>query len=248
VKGGAIMGPLPEPSSTLAELDVRLQSLQRGADASSSAQPGRIPMRQLFELAKDFVAASPEETEVLLDRPDHPPRVVAVSIMDFQARRKTTPAARRRELYDLYLRRHDRIDTWDLVDRAAPHVVGGYLWDKSREPLYRLAASRHWYERRTSIVSTWFFIRRGDMDDTFGIAEILANDPEDLVQKAVGGWIREAGKRDGPRLRDFLDRHAATMPRTALRYAIEHLPPATRDHYLNRKKDVPGDHSPPREP
>jgi 3-methyladenine DNA glycosylase AlkD len=87
-------------------------------------------------------------------------------------------------------------------------------------------------------VSTWFFIRRGDLDDTFRIAEILANDPEDLVQKAVGGWIREAGKRDEPRLGDFLDRHAATMPRTALRYAIEQLPPDTRDHYLSLKKDV----------
>jgi 3-methyladenine DNA glycosylase AlkD len=154
--------------------------------------------------------------------------VAAVSIMDFQARRKATPAARRRDLYDLYLHRHDRIDTWDLVDRAAPHVVGGYLWDKSREPLYGLAASPHWYERRTSIVSTWFFIRRGDLDDTFRIAEIIANDPEDLVQKAVGGWIREAGKRDEQRLRDFLDRHAATMPRTALHYASEHLSPDTR--------------------
>ncbi len=234
------MGAAPKPTSTLAELDVRLQSLQRAADASSAAQRGRIPMGLLFELAKDFVAASPEEIEMLLDRPDHPPRVVAVSIMDFQARRKATPDGMRRELYDLYLRRHDRIDTWDLVDRAAPHVVGGYLWDKSREPLYRLAASPHWFERRTSIVSTWFFIRRDDLDDTFRIAEILATDPEDLVQKAVGGWIREAGKRDEPRLRDFLDRHAATMPRTALRYAIEQLPPATRDHYLNRKRDVQG--------
>jgi 3-methyladenine DNA glycosylase AlkD len=160
--------------------------------------------------------------------------------MDYQARRKATSAARRQELYELYLRRHDRIDTWDLVDRAAPQVVGGYLWDRSREPIYRLAASQRWYERRTSIVSTWFFIRRDDLDDTFRIAEMLANDPEDLVQKAVGGWIREAGKRDESRLRDFLDRHAATMPRTALRYAIEKLPPATRDHYLSRKKDVPG--------
>jgi hypothetical protein len=232
------VGPPPKPISTLAEFDARLQSLQRAADASISAEPGRIPMGQLFELARDFVAASPEEIEVLMDRPDHPPRVAAVSIMDFQARRKATAAARRRDLYDLYLRRHDRIDTWDLVDRAAPRVVGGYLWDKSREPLYGLAASPHWYERRTSIVSTWFFIRRGDLDDTFRIAEIIANDPEDLVQKAVGGWIREAGKRDEQRLRDFLDRHAATMPRTALRYASEHLSPDTRAYYLNRRKDV----------
>jgi 3-methyladenine DNA glycosylase AlkD len=159
--------------------------------------------------------------------------------MDFQARRKATPEGRRRELYNLYLRRHDRIDTWDLVDRAAPHVVGGYLWDKPREPLYRLAASAQWFERRTSIVSTWFFIRHSDLDDTFGIAQILVNDPHDLVQKAVGGWIREAGKRDEQRLRDFLDRNAATMPRTALRYAIEHLPSDARDYYLNLKNRLP---------
>ena len=192
-------------------------------------------MGQLFALAKDLIGASPEQIEVLLNRPDPPPRVVAVSVMDFQARRKTTPDSRRRDLYQLYLRRHDRIDTWDLVDRAAPHVVGGYLWDKSREPLYQLAASPHWFERRSSIVSTWFFIRRGDLDDTFYIAQILANDPHDLVQKAVGGWIREAEKRDEQRLRDYLDRNAPTMSRTALRYAVEHLPPEVRDHYLDLK-------------
>jgi DNA alkylation repair enzyme len=229
-----------QPITTVTEFDARLEGLQRAADAASSVQPGRIPMGQLFDLAKDYVAASPEEIEVLLDRPGHPPRVVAVSIMDFQARRKTTPDGRRQQLYELYLRRHDRINTWDLVDRAAPHVVGGYLWDKARDPLYRLAASPHWYERRTSIVSTWFFIRRGDLDDTFGIAEILANDPHDLVQKAVGGWIREAGKRDDQRLRSYLDSNAATMPRTALRYAIEQLPPAVRDHYLNLKNSTAG--------
>jgi 3-methyladenine DNA glycosylase AlkD len=85
-------------------------------------------------------------------------------------------------------------------------------------------------------VSTWFFIRRGDLDDTFRIAQILANDPHDLVQKAVGGWIREAGKRNEQLLRDYLDRNAATMPRTTLRYAIEHLPSDVRDHYLGRKR------------
>jgi hypothetical protein len=224
-----------EPISTIAELGAQLAALQQAADESSSVRPGRIPMGQLFALAKDFIGASPEQIEVLLDRPDHPPRVVAVSVMDFQARRKTTPDSRRRDLYQLYLRRHDRIDTWDLVDRAAPHVVGGYLWDKSREPLYQLAASPHWFERRSSIVSTWFFIRRGDLDDTFCIAQILANDPHDLVQKAVGGWIREAGKRDEQRLRDYLDRNAPTMSRTALRYAVEHLLPEVRDHYLDLK-------------
>jgi 3-methyladenine DNA glycosylase AlkD len=115
-------------------------------------------------------------------------------------------------------------------------VVGGYLFDKSRVPLYKLARSSSPWERRTAITATYYFIRKGDVDDTFKIADILADDPHDLVQKAVGGWVREAGKRDRPRLLDFLDAHAATMPRTALRYAIEHLEPAEREHYLGLKR------------
>jgi 3-methyladenine DNA glycosylase AlkD len=98
------------------------------------------------------------------------------------------------------------------VDRAAPHVVGGYLADKSREPLYHLAASTSWWERRTAIVATWFFIRTGDLDDTFAIAENLSHDEVELVQKAVGGWVREAGKRDQSRLLNFLERNAETCP------------------------------------
>jgi 3-methyladenine DNA glycosylase AlkD len=220
-----------QPHDTLAELERQLEDLQAAAP-SSQREPGRVPMRQLFDLARDFTAADLLVIDHLLLRPDHNRRVVAVSIMDFQARSKQTSTARRRELYELYLRRHDQINTWDLVDRAAPHVIGGYLWDKSRQPLYELARSPRWWERRTAIVSTWFFIRQGDLDDTFGIGDILADDPEDLVQKAVGGWVREAGKRDQPRLLAYLDRHAATMPRTALRYAIEHLDTNTRSHYL----------------
>lgn len=210
---------------TAAEFLVRLDVLR--TDAGSG-----VAMRDIFGLAKQFTDTPPDEVEGLLDQVDHDARVGAVSIMDFQARARSTTAARRRELFDLYLRRHDRIDSWDLVDRAAPYVVGGYLADKDREPLYRLARSHSLWERRTAIVATYYFIRNNDLDDTFGIAELLAHDDADLVQKAVGGWIREAGKRDVDRLRAFLDRHAATMPRTMLRYAIEHLEPAERTRYL----------------
>jgi 3-methyladenine DNA glycosylase AlkD len=190
-------------------------------------------MRHIFALAKEFIGMPPEEIEALLEAAEHESRVGAVSIMDFQARRRDTPQSRRRELYELYVRRHDLINTWDLVDRAAPSVVGGYLADKSREPLYDFARSANWWERRTAIVASYFFIRQGDLDDTFAIGEILAHDPEDLVQKAVGGWIREAGKRDHGRLLAFLDRHARTMPRIALRHAIEHLGPELRRRYLD---------------
>ena len=190
-------------------------------------------MRHIFALAKEFIGMPPTQIDALLRARDHESRVGAVSIMDFQARRRSTPQSRRRELYELYVRRHDLINTWDLVDRAAPYVVGGYLADKPRDQLYDFARSANWWERRTAIVATYFFIRQGDLDDTFAIGDILAHDPEDLVQKAVGGWIREAGKRDPRRLLAFLDRHAPTMPRTALRYAIEHLDPELRRHYLD---------------
>lgn len=204
----------------------------RIAQLRAGVATGTIPKRELFALAKDAIDMPPDEVELLLGEFDHDVRVTAVSVMDFQARNKRTTDERRRQVYELYQRRHDRIDTWDLVDRAAPYVVGGYLFDKSRQPLYTLAESPNWYERRTAIVATYYFIRQGDLDDTFAIGQRLAHDSHDLVQKAVGGWVREAGKRDQALLTSFLDRNAATMPRTALRYAVEHLDPPLRQHYL----------------
>jgi 3-methyladenine DNA glycosylase AlkD len=194
-----------------------------------------IGIGKIFALAKELMAMLPGEIEKLLESPHYEIRVGAVSIMDWQARAKATSQARRKELFDLYIRRHDRIDTWDLVDRSAPYVVGGYLADKPRKILYRLARSKNIWERRTAIVSTYFFIRQNDLDDTFGIADVLINDSEDLVQKAVGGWVREAGKRDPKKLIGFLDKHAATMPRTTLRYAIEKLTKPQREYYLGLK-------------
>jgi 3-methyladenine DNA glycosylase AlkD len=195
-----------------------------------------VPMRQVFALAKEFMNMPPSEIETLLEHDIHEARVGAVSIMDFQARSKKISQERRRELFELYLRRHDRINTWDLVDRAAPYVIGGYLDDKPREPLYKLARSKDMWERRTAIVSTYFFIRQGDVKDTFGIAELLVHDEHDLSQRAVGGWVREAGKKDSKKLLNFLDKYAATMPRTALRYAVEHLEQKQREHYMNLRK------------
>ncbi|MCL4294158.1 MAG: DNA alkylation repair protein [Anaerolineae bacterium] len=155
--------------------------------------------------------------------------------MDWQARRKKTPETHRKELFDLYLRRHDRINNWDLVDRSAPYVVGGYLFDKSRKILFKLAQSDNIWERRTAIVSTGYFIRQSDTVDTFKIAEMLLNDDQDLIHKATGWMLRAAGDVDRQKLLDFLDHHAATMPRTLLRYAIEHLNKEQRAYYLKRR-------------
>jgi hypothetical protein len=201
-----------------------------------------VQMGQVFALAKKFIEMPPDEIEKLLESPIHEVRVGAVSIMDWQARSKKTPDERRKELFDLYLRRHDRINNWDLVDRSAPYVVGGYLFDKPRDVLYKLALSKNVWERRTAIVSTYFFIRQGDIPDTFKIAEMLLNDTHDLIHKATGGWLREAGKKDPQRLIGFLNEYAAIMPRTALRYAIGRLDKKQRDHYLSMRKaaDVDG--------
>jgi hypothetical protein len=194
-----------------------------------------LSMGQIFALAKQFIDMPPKEIEKLLKSPMHKVRVGAVSIMDWQARSKKTSEQRRKELFDLYIKRHDRINDWDLVDRSAPYVIGGYLSDKPRDILYKLARSKSPWERRTAITATYYFIRQGDVDDTFKIAEILVNDPHDLVQKAVGGWLREAGKKNLQKLLAFLDKYAATMPRTILRYAIEHLEKDQREHYLSMK-------------
>jgi 3-methyladenine DNA glycosylase AlkD len=192
-----------------------------------------VRMGQVFALAKEFIDMPPEEIERLLESPIHEARAGAVSIMDKQGRRKKTPESRRKELFDLYLRRTDRINNWDLVDLGAPYVVGRYLLDKSRDILYELARSESLWERRTAIVATYYFIRQGDLDDTFAVAEVLLGDEEDLIHKAAGGWLREAGKKDRQRLLNFLDENAATMPRTMLRYAIEHLDKDLRAHYLS---------------
>lgn len=194
-----------------------------------------VRMGQVFALAKEFIEMPPNEIEKLLESPIHEVRAGALSIMDKQGRSKKTPESRRKELFDLYLRRTDRINNWDLVDVSAPYVVGRYLFDKPRDILYELARSESIWERRTAIVSTYYFIRQGDVADTFKIAEMLLDDTHDLIHKATGGWVREAGKKDRQRLLRFLDKYAATMPRTALRYAIEHLDKEQRAHYMSMK-------------
>lgn len=196
---------------------------------------GSIPKREVFALAKAFQPMPVAEVIDLLraDNVDH--RLGAVSIMDWKARDKKTPVEEREAIYRAYIEQHAWIDDWGMVDRAAPYVVGGYLYDKPRDPLYELAKSEHAMERRTAIVSTYYFIRKNDVKDTFGIAEILVNDRDEYVQKAVGSWIREAGKRDEERLEAFLESHAANMPRTMLRYAIEKLDRVARDRYLGMK-------------
>jgi 3-methyladenine DNA glycosylase AlkD len=194
-----------------------------------------VRMGQIFALAKEFMDMPLDEVEKMLESPFHEVRVGAVSIMDFQARNKKTTDERRKELFDLYIRRHDCIDTWDLVDRSAPYVVGSYLFDKPRKALYKLARSKKMSERRTAIVSTLYFIGKGDVDDAFKLAEILLYDKEDLIHKANGWALRFAGDKDRHQLVRFLEKYAASMPRTTLRYALEHFDKKQRDYFMSMK-------------
>lgn len=196
-----------------------------------------VRMGSIFELGKEFSEMPVGEIEKLLESPIHEIRAGAMSIMGQSAKHKKCSEQRLAALYDLYIRRHDRINDWDLVDLAAYYVVGKYLADKPRDILYDLARSQNLWERRTAIVTTAHFILKlKQTEDTFNIAEILVNDPEDLVNKGTGWMLRAAGDVDRATLLAFLDRHAATMPRVLLRYSIEKLDKQQRDYYLKLRK------------
>ena len=150
-------------------------------------------------------------------------RVVAVSILDFKARVRGLTDADRKALYDLWMRRLDRIDTWDCIDRSAPRVVGWYLLDKPRDVLFELARSDDWWRRRAAITAAFWIIRAHDLDDPLALCEILAADPEHFVQTNVGVALREIGRIDPARLEEFLSRRGADLSAHARRTARSSL-------------------------
>lgn len=137
-------------------------------------------------------------------------------------------------LFNLYLSHTYRVNNWDLVDMSAPCIVGRYLLYKPRDVLYRLSESPLLWDNRIAIVSTLTFIRNGDLGDTYCLAQKLMSHPHDLMHKATGWMLREAGKHDKRRLYNFVDRHHAEMPRTMLRYAIEKFSRQERLHLMRR--------------
>ncbi len=140
--------------------------------------------------------------------------------------------ALRGEIHRLYLKQRRFVNNWDLVDISAPHLLGHYLRDRSKDPLTRLAASNVLWERRMAIIATFHFIKQGDYGETLRVARLLLGDPEDLIHKAVGWMLREVGKRDAAVAEAFLQAHYRNMPRTMLRYAIEKFPEPRRQAYL----------------
>lgn len=195
-----------------------------------------VPMGRVFELAGEFIAMPLVQIEELLESDIHEARAGAVKVLALRAATRGAREQARSESFELYLRRHDRIDSWDLVDLGAPYIVGPFLFDKPRDLLDQLAASESPWERRTALYATIAFVRTGQVDDAFRIAERLIDDEHDSVQKAIGTVLRTAGDRAPERMRAVLERHAATMPRVTLRMAIEKLASRDREHYLAMKR------------
>lgn len=187
-----------------------------------------VPM--LHEFSKQFLTLSIRDISVLLESKLHEERLVGLLILVKQY--KKADMTTQKKICAFYLKNAKRINNWDLVDSSAHHIVGHYLSDKNKAVLYRLAKSTNLWERRIAIVSTWYFIRQNQLDDTFKISKLLLNDNHDLIHKASGWMLREAGKRDLKKQEKFLKMHYQKMPRTMLRYAIEKFPESKRKAYL----------------
>jgi 3-methyladenine DNA glycosylase AlkD len=185
---------------------------------------------ELRGLAKEFQDLAPKEIRILLRSEIHEERALALLILVRNYSREDHQEQER--IYKLYMSHLRFINNWDLVDVSAEHVVGAYLRDKGKKPLYHLARSKNLWERRVSILATFHYIKHNEFSETLKIAKMLLSDEEDLIHKAVGWMLREVGKRDLTAEERFLKAHHGKMPRTMLRYAIERFPEPKRQRYL----------------
>jgi 3-methyladenine DNA glycosylase AlkD len=201
-----------------------------------------IVVPQCRAVAKKYGDLSRPETIALLTSPFHEERLVALLILIDQFRKGS--AATKEEIYRLYLAHTAHINNWDLVDLSAEYLVGAYLDDRPKEPLFALARSESLWERRIAILATFHFIKKGRYDETLAMARILLHDPHDLIRKAVGWLLREVGKRCSREAEEaFLRQHCREMPRTMLRYAIERFTREERKQYMTGEaagNDPPG--------
>jgi 3-methyladenine DNA glycosylase AlkD len=235
---------MPAPTASLAKRALRqFASPERAALVARFFKTGKgeygegdvfigptVPECRL--VAREFRALPLPEIDKLITSRVHEERLTGLFILVAQFQRAKDEATRER-LFKLYRKRLACVNNWDLVDASAPYIVGGWLSDKPRGWLDELARSKVLWNRRVAIVATFYFIRRGEAEDAMRIAGLLVNDRHDLIHKAVGWMLREVEKRaSAPALEKFLRKHAATMPRTMLRYAIERLTRAVREKWL----------------
>ncbi len=186
---------------------------------------------KIRSIAKKHIDISISDMQTLIRSKYHEERFLGLIIL-VNKYAKTKDKKNRTQLYKIYVYSFKYINNWNLVDVTCPHVTGKHLIDKDRTILYKWAKSEDLWTKRIAMVSTFSFIRKNDLEDTFKIAEILLHDEHDLIHKAVGWMLREAGKRDLKREETFLKKYYKTMPRTMLRYAIEKFPETKRQKYL----------------
>lgn len=190
-----------------------------------------LTVPQSRTLARKYQDLLLKDLDRLLKSKIHEERALALIILINRFSKAGDPT--RKKIYDFYLAHITHINNWDLVDISAPRIVGEYLLDKPLAPLFKLAASKNIWERRIAILSTFPFVYQGNPSPTFQISELLLNDKEDLIHKAVGWLLREVGKRISQGTEEgFLKKHYKVMPRTMLRYAIERFPSRLRLKYL----------------
>jgi len=191
-------------------------------------------MPEIRTVLKSFSDLSFPKVQKLLDSPVHEDRILGLLVL---VHRYQKEVEQRDDIFRFYLKNRHAINNWDLVDVTAPHIVGAHLEARPRTQLLALSKSKNLWDRRIAIVSTLWFINRGDASTTLEIAELLLKDEHDLIHKATGWMLREVGKRCAPgTLERFLDRHAAHMPRTMLRYAIEKFSEKKRRQYMESGK------------
>lgn len=191
-----------------------------------------VPKQRM--IAKKHRDLSLSSIAKLLKDKRHEARLTALLILVEQFKRGD--AKERKRIFDFYLKNLEYVNNWDLVDSSAPQIVGAYLLDRPRAVLMKLARSKHLWSERVAMVATQALIREGELDETFSLAKYFISHPHDLMHKATGWMLREAGKKNEKALTRFLDRYAKRMPRTMLRYAIERLPESKRRAYLLKSR------------
>ena len=239
--------PAPAARSVIREL----QSLGTPAKAQASARffktaEGQYGYGDVFfgvtvpeqrKVARRYRSLPLAEVALLLEQDVHEARLTGLLILVEQYRK--ADASGRAQIARFYLTHKRRVNNWDLVDSSAPYILGAYLLTRDRSILYRLARSKQVWDRRIAIIATQAFIRDGEFEDTLKLAKLTLADPHDLIHKAVGWMLREVGDQSREVEERFLEQHAAAMPRTMLRYAIEKFPEVDRRRYLRMTHPAP---------
>lgn len=188
----------------------------------------RVP--ELRALVKQFQQTPLADVITILKSDYHEERLFALFLLVHQFSKADSVLGKK--IVKAYLDHTRFINNWDLVDSSAHHILGCYLFDKSRRQLYQLAESNSLWERRIAMIATYYFIKRDDFDDALKLAELLLADQHDLIHKVSGWMLREIGNRNKSVEDAFLQQHYRDMPRTMLRYAIEKYPESERQAYL----------------